>query len=311
MTSPRTSPHQLASIGEPRAYLARVSDELGVPDPVDERFADAVGNWHELRDAAELWRRTADHLENATQDVSARLGGIDSAWQGADADAFLAHMQSSGLAGRDVVDAIRAFAEVLDGTAEGLRRVAEGLAEVMANTAESVADAMNQPVSGEEQAREHLEALEGPVRDMLSSAEDVLRAFAEFCNGFDSDNAATAGIEHKMPGKNWDFGGAAATSSAAVQDSPAGEASPPDLGDDGVAPVAVAGGAAGAAVAGGGMVGMMPMGMMGGMGGQGPQERQNASRFKSSPEGLFGRPGPASPAVIGEKKAKKSKPDKP
>src|SRR5437764_1780962 len=99
---------QHSDVAEHREYLSRVSGELGVANPVEDRFADIVGHWNDLHQAAEMWRRTADHLEHACQRVSGRLGGIDSSWQGADADAFLAHMHEVGLAGNDVVDAMRA-----------------------------------------------------------------------------------------------------------------------------------------------------------------------------------------------------------
>lgn len=300
-------------------YLSRTASELHVADPVGRRFADVVGHGNELHDAAESWRQVADRVEKAAGDVGARLGGIDQAWQGADADAFLAHMQKAGLAGNDIVDSMRALSAALDHTAETIRSLVADLGELIADGADAVSGAMI-AADGERRARELLAGMDQPARELFESVEDVVRAFARFCAGFESGGAAEDfRLEHRMPEQDWDStapaaasaspgappaegaGGSApaAASGAAGSGSGSGTgaaaagssgAAAPDLAEGGrteaaepsETPPAAAAAAAGAGtVAAGGMVGgMMPMGGM--MGGMGAGQGQGAQQRQNS-----------------------------
>jgi uncharacterized protein YukE len=323
-----------ADVTEHLDYLSRVASDLGVADPLRDRLTDAIGRWSDLHDAAELWRRTADRFEETTTGVSGRLGGIDTSWQGADADAFLAHMYQFGLAGKDIVDGMRALALGLEHLAESLRTLVEDMSELVADSADAVSAALIQPGEGEQRARKHLEELDRPASELSDAVEEALRAFARFCDDFDAGPgvdrlrldapaspspaslgasspsgavavpdaapspslAAAADAEATTPASAGSVGAPGqGASEGGRADAVEPSATPPAAG----APAAAAGG--GAAVGGGMVGGMMPMGMMGGMGrNQAAPQRQNASRFKSNAEDLFGTPEKTPPPVLGE-----------
>lgn len=293
-----------------RAYLSSVCGKLHVADPVEKHFDPVVQRWEELHAAATVWRGAAEHVETATRDVHRRLGGIDNVWQGADADAFLAHIQQSGLASTDLADAMRAFAEVLDHTADGIHRVADSFSLTFADTADLVAEAMTQSAlgadqaCGTDQAREYIAALDEPARCLADAVEEMLSAFVEFCDGFGTGDGGTVNIARRVPSgtsstteKQENGSVAAATAPVSSEHEPTSESSV-DAADASAGAVAGTG-----TVAGAGMVGMMPLGPMGGIPvSKGQSRRQNASRFKASPEKLFGQPEKVTPPVLGEKK---------
>ncbi|HEX8865754.1 MAG TPA: hypothetical protein VF821_08865, partial [Lentzea sp.] len=97
-----------AEVGPELDYLSRVSQKLGVVDLVHDFFDPLVGDWNDLREEAERWRKAAKVSEAVTKHVAAPLGGVDARWQGKDADAFLDHMRKVGLAGGDMSDAMNA-----------------------------------------------------------------------------------------------------------------------------------------------------------------------------------------------------------
>ncbi|MBB5154788.1 WXG100 family type VII secretion target [Saccharopolyspora phatthalungensis] len=320
-------------------YLSGIADELDVAHWIPADLADLVGRQEDLRAAARVWRTAADGVENASADVQGRLGGIDSAWQGQDADAFLAHIQEVGLAGNDLVDTMHGLADVLDHTVDAVQAQLGDLGALVAAAADSVSAALLAPTEGPARARKHLADLAQPARELEESISDTYRAFARFCDDVVAGRSAgSVKFDRRMPAQSWDFNVPEPTAAPAPAE-PAGAGGSADRGR-----VAVAGGAAtgvsgaapgegaekeltpggttrggepsemppaagGAAVAGaaggvagGGMVGgMVPMGMMGMMGGaQGAgQERKNQSRFKSKPAELFGAPPDAAPAVFG------------
>ena len=78
-----------AEVGPELDFLSRVSRKLGVVDLVHDFFDPLVGDWNDLRDEAERWRKAAKVTEAVTKHVAGPLGGVDAAWQGQDADAFL------------------------------------------------------------------------------------------------------------------------------------------------------------------------------------------------------------------------------
>jgi uncharacterized protein YukE len=211
-----------SDVGDHLDYLARICDELDIENPVRDRFERVVGQWNDLHDAAQLWRRTAEEVEQATTEVSGKLGGIDSAWQGGDADAFLAHMHEVGLAGHDLVDAMRGLAEALDHTAESVRTIAQDLANLIAESADSVSEALVLPADGEQRARRHLEDLDAPVKELVESAGDAMRSFVRFCEDFDSGrDVNSVALDHMMPAQDWSFDAPSSTPTPAAAVAPA------------------------------------------------------------------------------------------
>ncbi|MEB3368769.1 WXG100 family type VII secretion target [Saccharopolyspora mangrovi] len=282
-------------------YLAGIADELDVAHSIPADAAELVGRPEDFRAAARVWREAAANVERSSGDVDGKLGGIDTAWQGADAEAFVAHIRDAGLAGKDLADSMTGLAEALEHTAEGVGAQQRRLTELVAKTADDVRSAL--AGSDEDRAREHLAALAEPARELLESIADYYMAFTRLCDDM-------AGVATREPGR-WEAQppAAAATGSAAARaDEAAGTSAASasgESGEDQSGTSAAAGGvAAGAAVGAAGVgMGMMPMGMMGGMLGQrggGNKERQNSSRFKSNPEELFGTPPDSQPAVFGE-----------
>ncbi|GAA2330669.1 hypothetical protein GCM10009854_01890 [Saccharopolyspora halophila] len=318
-----------AELTEELGYLARVADELEVPHAIPADAAGLLGRQQDLRNAAEAWRELAETVERSSGAATGKLGDVDAAWEGAGADAFLAHVREVGLAGNELTDTMRALAEALEHTAEALRVQSRDLRELVADAADEVREAMP---GAPERARRKLIDLGEPVAEILEAVADSYRALTHRCGDLSADRenprrfeapaaphpeaaAAPSGSpanassssdsrtpsEPETPGAAPDPGqpsalapGATTSSAEPPEDEPAASAA------GGVAGAAV--GAAGAGVASG----MMPMGMMGGMsamlGRQGgrSQERTNDSRIKNGPEELFGTPPDAAPAVFGE-----------
>ncbi|RRO12935.1 WXG100 family type VII secretion target [Saccharopolyspora rhizosphaerae] len=279
-------------------HLAGLADELGVAHSIPADPAELTGRPEDFRTAAQVWREVAAIVEQSSGDVDGKLGGIDTAWQGADAEAFVAHVRDAGLAGKDLVDSMTALAETLEHTAEGVGAQQRRLIELTAEAAEDVEAAMRAGETG--RARDLLAGLAEPVREQLESIADHYATFTRLCDDM-------AGVATREPGR-WepqapgDVPAATAGVPEAAGTSPASASE--ESGEEQSASGAAAGGvAAGAAVGAAGVgMGMMPMGMMGGVLGRrgGNAERQNASRFKSNPEELFGTPPDAPPAVFGD-----------
>lgn len=295
---------------EHQHYLAGIAEELDVPHFSPAAIDELVGRPADFRAAAQVWREAAEVVEQSTGDVDGELGGIDTAWQGADAEAFVAHVRDAGLAGKDLADAMTGLADALEHTAEGVGAQERRLNELVARTADDVRAAM--AAADAERAREHLTDLAEPARELLESIADHYMAFTRFCDDM-------AGVATREPGR-WEAPAevSAGTPAAPVASRAAGTpesagtpqpaattAASAESEEDQPGAGAAAGGiAAGAAVGAAGVgMGMMPMGMMGGLMGQrggGNQERQNSSRLKSNPDDLFGSPPDVPPAVFGE-----------
>lgn len=290
-------------------YLAGIADELDVPHAIPAEAADLVGRPEDFRAAARVWREAAANVEQSSGDVDGKLGGIDTAWQGADAEAFVAHIREAGLAGKDLVDSMTALAEALEHTAEGVGAQERRLTELSAKAADDVKAAM--VAADAQRARDHLAGLAEPARELLESIADHYMAFTRLCDDMAGGASREPGRwEADVPGEvpaeaSVTQGVSQAAGTAAA--SASGEAEEDQPGSGAAAGGVAAGAAVGAAGVG---MGMMPMGMMGGMLGQrgGNDERQNSSRFKSNPEELFGSQPDAPPAVFGEKPLTDQKP---
>ncbi|QGK71496.1 hypothetical protein GIY23_20040 [Allosaccharopolyspora coralli] len=285
------------------------------PEPVD-----AFGGVGRSLGASDAYER----VSRALLDETGRLG---ERWFG-----------DVGLASNDVVDAIREWADALDRAAEALRIVGEKFADHVAETAENVSAAV---VPGVEQGRVRRLLLdaEEPARELVRSAENVVRDFVRFCDEFDSGR----GVSEQTPLRSASqhaYGSPAPQSASARQEGASGSeavsastgsGAPSVGGADGVSPVdaesscsqfaecgrpspeevpespvpaAAAGtghaGSAAAAVGGTWGGGMVgAMPMAGMMGRNQESPRQNASRLKASPEDLFGKPDHTAPAIFG------------
>lgn len=196
-----------AEVGPELDYLSRVSRKLGVVDLVHDFFDPLVGDWNDLREEAERWRKAAKVTEAVTKHVAAPLGGVDARWEGKDADAFLDHMRKVGLAGGDMSDAMNAMADALEETADGVRGIVQDMAHVLADAADSVSGTAALPLEGDQRAIKHIEELKDPVRELHESARQVLEAFLKLCDGVSGEagNFSSVRMEHKYPDKDWTY----------------------------------------------------------------------------------------------------------
>ncbi|MEV6243110.1 WXG100 family type VII secretion target [Lentzea sp. NPDC051838] len=196
-----------AEVGPELDYLSRVSRKLGVVDLVHDFFDPLVGDWNDLREEAERWRKAAKVSEAVNKHVAAPLGGVDARWQGKDADAFLDHMRKVGLAGGDMSDAMNAMADALEETADAVRDIVQDMAHVLADTADSVSGTASLPVEGDQRAIKHIEELKDPVRELHESARQVLEAFLKLCDGVSGEAGKFGSVqmEHKYPDKDWTY----------------------------------------------------------------------------------------------------------
>ncbi|WP_434452837.1 WXG100 family type VII secretion target [Lentzea sp. E54] len=196
-----------AEVGPELDYLSRVSRKLGVVDLVHDFFDPLVGDWNDLREEAERWRKAAKVTEAVTKHVGAPLGGVDARWEGKDADAFLDHMRKVGLAGGDMSDAMNAMADALEETADGVRDIVQDMAHVLADAADSVSGTAALPLDGDQRAVKHIEELKHPVRELHESARQVLEAFLKLCDGMSGDAGGFGAVrmEHKYPEQDWTY----------------------------------------------------------------------------------------------------------
>ncbi|MFC5286097.1 hypothetical protein ACFPM7_03465 [Actinokineospora guangxiensis] len=190
-----------AGIGPFLDFLSRLCAELGVPDPVEEHFAPVVGRWSELHAEAERYRAVSVVAEQVSTDLTTPLGGLDAAWQGADADSFIEYMNSVGLAGNDMADAMAAMADVLDETADGLREIVVTLADMLVDTAETAGSSRG---VGDDRLRFYLDQVRKPSGELFDSVRQVLEALVRLCEGIDGSAAfQTAAMSHPFPEVDW------------------------------------------------------------------------------------------------------------
>lgn len=185
-------------------YVSQLAGRLGVNDPVESYLTPVVGRWTDLHDEADRWRAAAQVAESTTQRLTGPLGGLDAAWQGKDADSFLAYMHQVGLAGNDLSDAMTTMADALDRTADSVQQIVQEMVDLLADTAEQASDAMTVPVSGKSRATKHLDELDEPTSKLHESVQEILKAFAELCDGMQAGQSfGTITMAHHMPTQNW------------------------------------------------------------------------------------------------------------
>jgi uncharacterized protein YukE len=186
-------------------YISQLCRDLGVPDPVEEYFAPVVGRWTDMHDEADRWRAAGKAAGEVADALTTPLRRPDAAWEGDTADSFIAYMQSVGLAGHDMSDAMEAMAAVLDRTADGIREIVTQLAGVLDDTAHTSAQAMASPLGGEERTRQHLNDVRGPTREFFEAVKEVLEAFVQLCDGIDGTKAfEPVKMAHTLPAQAWD-----------------------------------------------------------------------------------------------------------
>ncbi|SMC89603.1 WXG100 family type VII secretion target [Kibdelosporangium aridum] len=184
-------------------YLSQLCRDLGVPDIVEEYFAPVVGRWSDMHEEADRWRAAATAADEVTASLNKPLGALDAAWEGKTADSFVDYMQTVGLAGNDMSDAMHAMAKVLDKTADGIREIVMEMGDVLSDTAEASAQSMAMPL-GEERTRQHIETMRKPIRESFESVRQVLEAFVNLCDGVDGSKAfERVKMSHTYPTENW------------------------------------------------------------------------------------------------------------
>ncbi|CAM4129299.1 WXG100 family type VII secretion target [Kibdelosporangium persicum] len=251
-------------------YLSQLCRDLGVPDIVEEYFAPVVGRWSAMHEEATRWRAAAKVADEVTESLNKPLGALDAAWEGRTADSFVDYMQTVGLAGNDLSDAMHAMAKVLDRTADGIREIVTELGNVLADTAAAGAQSMN-----DERTRQHIDAMRRPAREFFESVRQVLEAFVSLCDGIDGSKAFDqVKMAHTYPAQNW-------TANIDVPAPPTAEPKPAQ-------PAAAPAGSGGSAGGAGGSA--FPAGGAGG----GPASGSPAAPAPQPP------PGPAVYAAIGE-----------
>jgi uncharacterized protein YukE len=322
-------------------YLTTLAKDLGVTDVVGTYFAPIDGRWSDLRTEAAAWREAAETAGRVSGELGDHLGRLDAAWEGKDADAFIAYIGEIDVAGKDVEDAMSIMAGALEDVADAVERITAEMAELLTDTAELTSQSALLPVGGETRARNQLLETEQSAKAFYETTRDVLEAFSRFCNGVDGPDAASRSLEiaHPYPQHPFavpDDGGAQATGDDGATSPSSAKGAPENSSDGGTgatplgdgketttapdvssfAAGAVTGAAATATVAAGqGFAGapMMPMGMGmgGGMGGGGgASDHKVKPRTTTKPSELFGEAGQVVPPVIGEDSAPKASPPK-
>ncbi|WP_309117504.1 hypothetical protein [Saccharothrix sp.] len=289
MTRGKDGRQLVAEVGAELDYLSGISRRLGLQDLVADYFEPVVGSWNDLHEEAERWRKAGLVAEHVTRDLTKPLGRLDSAWQGRDAESFVAHMQSVGLAGHDMSDAMHAMGDALDQTADGIRGIVEDMARVYAEAADTVSGAAALPLDGDRRVVEVLDELRDPAKELYESVRDILEAFLRLCDGVsgESSDFADVKMEHKYPEKDWTFSGPEKPSAPPA----GGGAGAPPAGSPAPEPAKAGGGGVGGGGVGGGGVGggSVPGGVPGGS----PAERLGSGGFTTVQEP---RPSEAAPA---------------
>ncbi|WP_051114813.1 WXG100 family type VII secretion target [Actinokineospora enzanensis] len=195
-----------ANIGSYLDFLSRLCRELGIPDPVEEYFAPVVGRWSDLHGEAERWRAVGAKAEHVMGELTTPLGGLDAAWQGADADSFIDYMNRVGLAGNDMSDAMTGMGEVLDATADGLREIVTEMAGLLAEVAQNGKQAMSGAGRNEDRTRQYLDAMNRPTRELFEAVRQMLEALVRLCDGIDGAKVFdTITMAHTFPEQDFAF----------------------------------------------------------------------------------------------------------
>lgn len=323
------------------ARLTRIAADLGMDDPVEEFFSPLVGRWSLLHEDAERWRNAAAVTIEVSSSVTGPLGGLDAAWEGADATVFLDYMRTTAQAGDELADAMRGMATALDTTADGIREIVQELAATLADAAESADQAIAAGDGGRDRARQHLERVRLAAKEFVESVREVLGAFVRMCAELpdappiepivlpspvpqpvlpigDLDLATQDGSGGSGAVPSGVGGGGGVGAGGGLTAVPTADPQPLTAGDyssaeqqpsvrsatgTAAAAASAAPAAAGAGVVGGGMP-MMPMGMGGmGAGAGGDAEHRSKNRVVGDPMEIYGQPEKASPSVIGDEDA--------
>ncbi|WP_307868171.1 WXG100 family type VII secretion target [Umezawaea beigongshangensis] len=210
-----------ADVADQLDRLSALSRRVGVADPVQDFFRPLLGEWDDLHEEAERWRRAVRITTGAAELADGSLGELDAAWRGRDADAFVEHLSATGRAGGDVSDAMGAMADALDLTADALRRIVADLAELLADAADALPVPSLVPPEGERAVVEHLEELRQPVSAMHDAAREVLEAFLGLCEALvEQEDPAGDRTSHR-PERAWAPAEAVPAPEAATTPAPA------------------------------------------------------------------------------------------
>ena len=235
------------------AYLSKLARHLGIADPVEEYFAPVVGRWSDMHAEADRWRLVGEGAEQVTDALAKPLGKLDAAWDGEAAQSFITYMQQVGLAGNDLSDAMVAMADALDKTADGIREIVVQLASVLADTADTASEAMVLPAQGDDRAREYLDLMRRPTKELFEAVRQILEAFVQLCEGADGTDAfQQVTMAHTFPEENW---AAPAVPSVPAPAPAPGAPAAPDVPVDTSTDKAGAGGGGGGDFGGGGGIG--------------------------------------------------------
>ncbi|WP_091673801.1 WXG100 family type VII secretion target [Amycolatopsis marina] len=207
------------AIADHLSYLEDLCDLLGTTDIVANSFTPLLGRWTELEAEAGRWREVAGTVATASQEADAPLGRLDGAWEGEDADAFVAYIRRVVAAGGEVQDAIGVLASALEETATGVRQVALDMAEVLVDTAETVSESAAMATDGENRARSQLEEARRHIDALSSAASDVLHDFMRLCAAIgDDENGGSqsreAQLARRYPDERFRFADVAADASS-------------------------------------------------------------------------------------------------
>jgi hypothetical protein len=236
----RTGREIAADVADQLDRLSALSRRVGVADPVEDFFRPLLGEWDDLHDEAERWRRAVRITTGATELTDGSLGALDAAWRGRDADAFVEHLRATGLAGGDVSDAMEAMADALDLTADALRRIVADLAGLLADAADALPVPSLVPPEGERAVVEHLEELRQPVSAMHDAAREVLEAFLGLCEALVVLEDADGVPAHRYPERAWAPAEAVPAPEASAASVPAPAPADPSEPSDVAAPSGVA-----------------------------------------------------------------------
>jgi WXG100 family type VII secretion target len=134
-----------------------------------------------IRAVATRWRGAASALSDNTRVLRTAVTNIDSAWEGASADAFVTHMRAYGLAGDGLRDALRAAATALDAAALALESAETNVRGICGDLLDKVrAFRSRNPAATREEFDEAIAPLVGQaVTDARSRLTDAGKAVTD------------------------------------------------------------------------------------------------------------------------------------
>lgn len=185
-------------------YLSDLSRQLGVPDPVEQYLRPVIGRWSALHEQAAKWRQAAQTFDEVSGQVTKPLGQLDTVWQGAAAESFVAYLQKFAPAGAGLTDAMNAIADALDHTANSIRELVKQLVDTLTEHARSTSGALIVPLQGTDRARDYLDQAQRPTMELFDAVEDVMEAFVKLCKGMHEDAGfGKVAVRNKFPAQSW------------------------------------------------------------------------------------------------------------